>query len=226
MDGGKHPVRDGDYLLLEHITPTHAGSITGSVMAIERQDESGDGFQYLLRSVVKASDGGYILRASNPDYADISATEEMHTLARLKAVISPLDFGVGRPFMREDIAPLFGEIYSIGNWNAGHIRLPGKSAIVLLVTLNKQGKAKEHRFLDHWIDDNTFHWQSQNATSPNSKKGKDIIDHELNGVAIHLFVREFKLENGKGAPFIYHGKVRYQSHTGSSPMSVVFKLLA
>lgn len=224
MNGGKHPVKDGDYLLLEHVSPTNAGSITGSVMAIERPDEHGDGFQYLLRNVVKAADGGYVLRATNPDYEDMQATDEMRTLARLKAVISPLDLAMGHTFMREDIAPLFGVAYSIGNWNAGHVTLTKQNAIVLLVTVNKQGKAKDHRYLDHWIDDRTFHWQSQNSTSPSSKKGKDILEHDVNGVGIHLFVRESKLENGKGAPFVYHGKVQYQSHTGSSPMSVIFKL--
>ena len=52
MNGGKNPVRDGDYFLLELITPSRAGSITGSVVAIERQDDSGDN-QYLLRVVTK-----------------------------------------------------------------------------------------------------------------------------------------------------------------------------
>jgi superfamily II DNA or RNA helicase/HKD family nuclease len=224
MSGGKHPVQDGDYLLLEHISPTNAGSITGSVMAIERPDDHGDGFQYLLRNVVKTAEGGYVLRATNADYQDMPATHEMHTLARLKAVISPLDLAMGQTFMREDIAPLFGETYSVGNWNVGHVTLTKKNAIVLLVTVNKQGKEKDHRYLDHWIDERTFHWQSQNSTSPNSKKGQDILEHEVNGVGIHLFVRESKLENGKGAPFVYHGNVKYQSHTGSSPMSVIFKL--
>lgn len=99
-----------------------------------------------------------------------------------------------------------------------------RNAIVLLVTINKQGKGEDHRYLDHWIDDKTFHWQSQNSTSPESKKGKDIIEHANNGTTIHLFVRESKLANGKGAPFVYHGPVSYQSHTGRSPMSVIFAL--
>lgn len=225
MDGGKHPIHDGDYLLLEYITPTNAGAITGSVMAIERQDESGDGFQYLLRNVVKATDGGYVLRASNPDYEDMAAKDDMHTLARLKAVINPLELAIGQAFMREDIPPLFGETYNVGKWNVGHVALNSQNAMVLLVTVNKQGKEKDHRYLDHWIDECTFHWQSQNATTPASKKGRDIIDHVKNGITIHLFVRESKLESGKGAPFVYHGPVTYQSHTGSNPMSVVFKIL-
>ena len=224
MNGGKHPIQDGDYLLLEHITPTNAGSITGSVMAIERQDESGDGFQYLLRHIVKTPDGSYVLRATNTDYQDMDASEDMHTLARFKAIVSPLDLAVGQAFKREDIAPLFGETYSIGNWNVGHVTLASKNAMVLLVTLNKQGKAADHRYVDHWVDDSTFHWQSQNSTTPSNKRGRDIIEHEQKGLTIHLFVRESKLQNGKGAPFVYHGAVRYVSHIGSSPMSVVLSL--
>jgi hypothetical protein len=83
MDGGKNPIHDGDYLLLERLSPGNAGSITGSVMAIERQDDSGDN-QYLLRVVTKNRDGQYILKANNPDYEDLPATDDMRTLAKPK----------------------------------------------------------------------------------------------------------------------------------------------
>jgi hypothetical protein len=96
---------------------------------------------------------------------------------------------------------------------------------VLLVTLNKQGKVKDHRFLDHWIDERTFHWQSQNKTTPESKRGREIIEHERRGLRVHLFIREDGKQVGKAAPFTYHGPVRYRSHSGSAPMSVVFELL-
>jgi len=43
-------------------------------------------------------------------------------------------------------------------------------------------------------------------------------------LAIHLFVRETKLGGDKAAPFMYRGQVTYQSHLGSNPMSVTFKL--
>lgn len=223
MNCGKQPVHDGDYLLLEHISPTNAGSITGSLVAIEREDQSGDGYQYLLREVVKTGDGAYLLRASNPDYPDMQATDEMRTLARFRSVIDPLHLTVGQSFLREDIPGLFGEVFNQGSWNVGHVSLNNKAAIVLLVTINKQGKAVDHRYLDHWVDDNTFHWQSQNATTPSSKKGLDIIEHVRRGITVHLFARASKLENGKGAPFTYHGPVNYHSHTGSNPMSVIFK---
>ncbi len=85
MNGGKNPVRDGDYLLLELVDPSKAGSITGSVMAIERQDASGDD-QYVLRLITKQPDGRYVLKAANPDYPDFEANDEMRPLARLRDV--------------------------------------------------------------------------------------------------------------------------------------------
>lgn len=223
MNGGKNPVLDGDYLLLELITPSRAGSITGDVVAIERQDDSGDN-QYLLRMVTKSLDGQYILKANNHDYDDLPATDDMRTMARLRDIIDPLDLALGEAFMREDIPALFDESFNPGSWNVGHVVLAQKKAHVLLVTLNKQGSADEHKYLDHWIDDHHFHWQSQNATDPASKRGKELIGHVRSGIDIHLFVRDHKLAAGKAAPFRYHGRVLYESHQGSKPMSVVFRL--
>lgn len=221
MDGGKSPIRDGDHLLLELISPSRAGSITGNVVAIEQQDDAGDN-QYLLRVVTKTPSGGYELKANNPAYADMPATESMRTLARLKAIVDPLEFAVGQSFAREAIPALFNLEFNPGNWQAGHVVLHEGKVHVLLVTISKQGKAQNHRYVDHWIDKRTFHWQSQNQTGPNDSRGRSIIGHEKLGVSIHLFIRKTKLANGKGAPFEYCGPVRYVSHTGSKPMSVIF----
>lgn len=103
--------------------------------------------------------------------------------------------------------------------------LSERNAHILLVTLNKQGKAEDHRYLDHWIDDSSFHWQSQNATTPDGKRGREIIEHVKRGITLHLFVRDTKLNAGKAAPFVYHGPVTYRSHSGSAPMSVTFDVL-
>lgn len=86
MNGGKNPIQDGDLLLLEWVTPTSAGAITGNIMAVEREDESGQP-QYLLRVIRKDARGQYWLHANNPDYADMPASEQMRTFARLKSVI-------------------------------------------------------------------------------------------------------------------------------------------
>lgn len=90
MNGGKKPIVDGDYLLLERITPNNAGSNNGKTIAIERQDVSGDD-QYLLRNVQKQGLGQYQLNAQNPDYEPMMATEGMVTFARLVDVIDPVD---------------------------------------------------------------------------------------------------------------------------------------
>lgn len=88
-----------------------------------------------------------------------------------------------------------------------HVALAQKKAQILLVTLNKQGKTDEHKYMDHWIDDKHFHWQSQNATDPTSKRGDEIIRHTALGIDIHLFVRDTKLAVVKAAPFTYYGRV-------------------
>jgi len=93
MEGGKQPIHDGDFLLFELVSAVNAGSITGSVVAVERQNESGEN-QYLLRVVTKSPDGEYVLKANNPDYPDLPAENDMRTLARLKAVINPLEMDI------------------------------------------------------------------------------------------------------------------------------------
>jgi hypothetical protein len=87
MNAGKNPIKDGDLLLLELVTPINAGSISGTTMAVEIQDESGDN-QYLLRVVKKNNHGQYLLVANNLDYPDMVANESMNTFARLKGVLT------------------------------------------------------------------------------------------------------------------------------------------
>ncbi|MEG3758681.1 DEAD/DEAH box helicase family protein [Pseudoalteromonas carrageenovora] len=87
MNGGKHPILDGDLLLLELITPDKAGSLRDQIVVIERDEIGGDG-QYLLRKVNKLPNGQYELIAQNPDYEVMIADESMRTFARFKQVIA------------------------------------------------------------------------------------------------------------------------------------------
>ena len=64
----------------------------------------------------------------------------------------------------------------------------------------------------------------QNPTDPSSKRGQEIIRHAALGIDTHLFVRENKLAAGKAAPFTYRGRLLFESHQGSQPMSVVIRL--
>ena len=86
MNGGKKPIHNSDYLLLELIDQSRTGSITGSILEIERQDAGGDD-QYLLWVVTKTPEGRYVLKAANRGFPDYDADERMRTLARLRAVL-------------------------------------------------------------------------------------------------------------------------------------------
>ena len=90
MDGGKYPIKDGDFLLMEHITSNNAGSISNQIVAIERQDTSGDD-QYLLRLVNKVRQGKYELIAQNTNYAPMNISEDMRTFARFRSLVQSLD---------------------------------------------------------------------------------------------------------------------------------------
>ena len=224
MNGGKSPIYDGDYLLFEYITPETAGKISDQVVAIERQDVSGDD-QYLLRRVLKQPDGSYLLRANNPDYADMIATDEMVTFARLKSKVDPLKMFVGQAFMREEIPALFGVEYQAGSWASGYVPITGTNKRVMLVTINSN-RGGQDTYANYFVDQHVFHWQSQNSTTPDSKRGKEITTPRKVGVNMYLFVRENRLQkNGKAAPFVFYGEVDYISHSGSEPIDVNWRLL-
>ena len=223
MNGGKHPIHDGDYLLLEHITSNNAGSISNQIVAIERQDTSGDD-QYLLRSVNKLSQGQYELVAQNSDYEPMMATEDMATFARLKDVIDPMDLYLHQSFMREEIPALFGLEFNTGVWKVGHVCPKNHDDQFILVTLNKQGKVVDHQYHDYFSDGETFHWQTQNSVGPDSGRGRGLINHKANGSKLHLFVRKNKMEAKKAAPFYYCGPMEYVSHESEKPMSVISTL--
>ena len=223
MNGGKSPIHDGDLLLLELITPSSAGSISEHVVAIERQDVSGDD-QYLLRQVKKSSSGQYVLRAWNPDYEDMIATEDMRTFARLKGVIDPLEAALHRSFLREEIPPLFGLEFNRGLWHVGHVHLKGTKKHILLVTLSKRGRVSEYRYHDYFMSKHLFHWQSQGKTTPAMSKGVAIVNQERIGAEFHLFVRKHRLQTNLGAPFYYCGPVKYREHQGAAPMNVTWEL--
>ena len=223
MNGGSNPICDGDHLLFETISPQSAGSLNGQLVAIEMDSETG-GDQYLLRKVSKTGPGQYDLIALNPEYETIQANESMRTRARFKQIIDPSDFYLHQRFMREEIPPLFELEFNKGIWEQGHVCPKAIDEQILLVTLNKRNHGKEHRYHDYFIDHQTFHWQSQNRSSPANTSGQKIMNHVADGSEVHLFVRKHKMAGKKAAPFVYLGKVVYKNHTGAEPMNVVWNM--
>lgn len=127
---------------------------------------------------------------------------------------------VGERFRRDHVPEMFDPKFKRTNWGTGHVSL-GRD-VVLFVTLKKStdmGLAAE--YTDHFQSESEFVWSSQNSTSPEGKKGREVLGCPQNGVRIHLFVRSKKSD----VAFEYCGLVEPESHHGEKPMSVTFRLL-
>ena len=115
-----------------------------------------------------------------------------------------------------------------GNIREGVKWLPDQKTDIFFITLNKADKdySPTTMYSDYSINDTLFHWQSQSTTSSDSITGKRYIHHAETGSNVLLFVREFKNDriSGKAEAYTYLGKAQYVSHTGSSPMNVIWQL--
>lgn len=95
------------------------------------------------------------------------------------------------------------------------------------VTLKKSEKEYSPTTLydDYAISEWLFHWQSQNATSPDSAKGQSYIHHKKNGKQILLFVREQNEDTyGNTMSYVFLGKVEFRHYNGSQPMNIEWQL--
>ncbi|MEK5067915.1 DEAD/DEAH box helicase [Sporosarcina sp. FSL K6-1508] len=97
---------------------------------------------------------------------------------------------------------------------------------IFFITLNKSDKdfSPSTLYEDYAINDRLFHWQSQSRTSDTSPTAQRYMQHQQTGNKIALFVREYKTESGYTAPFIFLGTANYVSHSGSKPVSLVWRL--
>ncbi|MBE0653431.1 MAG: DUF3427 domain-containing protein, partial [Bacteroidales bacterium] len=80
-------------------------------------------------------------------------------------------------------------------------------------------------YQDYAITDTLFHWQSQNATSPEKGKGISYINHRKMNKKILLFVREQnKDEYGNTMGYVFIGEGNLSDYYGSKPMSITWEL--
>lgn len=97
----------------------------------------------------------------------------------------------------------------------------------LFITLKKSEKEYSPTTLydDYAINEYLFHWQSQNATSPESPKGRSYINHEQQDKQILIFVREQNDDEfGFTMSYVFLGKANYVNSSGSKPMNVEWLL--
>ncbi|SHN25755.1 DEAD/DEAH box helicase [Mucilaginibacter sp. OK098] len=97
----------------------------------------------------------------------------------------------------------------------------------LFVTLKKSEKEYSPTTLydDYAINEYLFHWQSQNATSPESPKGLSYINQEDLNKRILLFVREQNEDEfGFTMSYVFLGEANFINSSGSKPMNVEWHL--
>jgi Domain of unknown function (DUF3427) len=125
-------------------------------------------------------------------------------------------------YSREAIAPAFGLTFSPAIWNAGFVVQDPE--IFLLVTLAKGDMSTDHRYVDHFLSDREFAWQSQNRTTQASKHGQLLRNHQTRDQRVHLLVRPTKKTGAKPTPFVYCGQVDFISWEGEAPISIRWQL--
>jgi len=142
----------------------------------------------------------------------------------MEALRAPASQGlqVWTRYLREAIAPAFDLTFSQAIWNAGFVVQDPE--VFLLVTLAKGDMNTEHRYVDHFVSDREFAWQSQNRTTRASKHGQILSNHRMQGKRVHLFVRPTKKTGSRPTLFIYCGEVDFVSWEGDAPISIKWKL--
>jgi nucleoside phosphorylase len=128
-----------------------------------------------------------------------------------------------REYTREQIPPLFGLNFSEAIWNMGFVATP--KHLFLLVTLEKDLLSEIFQYADHFLSPDRFQWQSQNRTTQDGKHGQLLLNHEQEGIQVHLFVRRGKRSRSGGtASFVYCGPVSFESWRDERPITIMWTL--
>ncbi len=219
MDGGTKPIKHGDPLLFEWISGGSARDYIDQAVLVETSGSSGTSGTL---KILRRDRGGYVLESNNPAVAPIPGRSDMRPVARLvskldQADINPLASRIGEQLKSMEVPSLYGKEYNPGNWRSGHVSLD-KHAI-LFVSLEK--RADSTQYTEHFEAPDIFVWSSQLSTSPEGKKGREILEVLETGKSIELWMRRKRYD----ATFTYLGRVVPLGHEGSKPMLVTFRLL-
>lgn len=80
-------------------------------------------------------------------------------------------------------------------------------------------------YQDYALNETLFHWQTQNAASPDKGKGLSYINHQNSDKRILLFVRERNEDEFKNTmAYVFLGDARFTEYYGSKPMSITWEL--
>ncbi|MBP2367086.1 DUF3427 domain-containing protein [Pseudonocardia parietis] len=104
---------------------------------------------------------------------------------------------------------------------------PETGVDALLVNLHKTERdfSPTTMYRDFAVAPDLFHWESQNSASPETGTGRRYLNHREQGSHVVLFVRDAPRDDiGEGAPFLCLGACDYESHLGSKPIAITWRL--
>lgn len=222
MNGGEHPIEDGDLVLCEWARGMSPEEIEGKPFLLVGHDAADTSFAVM--KVPRRTTGAWELLSWNPAQAPISIPKATHLdpVARvLGVVLEPTGLTLYGKYDRDAIAAAFGSVNN-PSWKVGHrdIDVGGSPQTVLMVTLRKGHQKKlEHRYADGLVSRTEFAWDSQASTTEDSLKGRRLIGHVAEKRTIHLFVQYDSHQK-----FTYLGPVTYLAHEGEAPMRVRMRI--
>lgn len=113
-----------------------------------------------------------------------------------------------------------------GNFREGVKWFKDHQTDVLLITLRKSEAdfSPSTLYKDYALTPELFHWESQSGTSVESPTGQRYIHHREQGSRVLLFVRQSKSDDLGTSPYTCLGTAEYESHEGSRPIQIVWKL--
>lgn len=129
----------------------------------------------------------------------------------------PIDLALHRRYDRPEIINHFGEQYDPARHNFGVI--PFNHHVVIITKLDTSTATQAHQYVNKFVDDQTFAWQSQNQQRQDNPAGRLMLDHKINGNSLHLFVQSRSHEKA-----YYCGTVSVVGVEGNAPMNVKFRL--
>lgn len=105
------------------------------------------------------------------------------------------------PLRRDEIPAIYGTVFNNATWNAGYVPIDSDN-VILFVTESDYVYGEQG--MGH---DGSFLWCSQNSTTPESKRGKDL----QRGIYLHVWTRPSKRANG--GRFTFQGVYTVASFT-------------
>ncbi|PLS18708.1 DUF3427 domain-containing protein [Bacillus sp. M6-12] len=119
----------------------------------------------------------------------------------------------------------------LSNFRKSHSSFRGSGLLTngndyfLYIDLHKEADVEERlAYKDEIKDTRHFQWQTPHTTAQHTNTGQNIIYNEARDINLHLFIRKYKVIDGKNEPFIYIGKGHSISFEGNKPITVQMEL--